>query len=227
MKSIIQFIVILLIGVIVVLVTTWLVNLIKEPTIIEKPIEKVVLVKSPECLLGYDEYIALKEKGQLVSIVNNLSTYASAGKFINDKKIILKRTGSGKIACGYLYIRGHVDGRKLDSKYESIYINPQGFGGHILRTKSLLISNQITGTTEVLMPLNAITYLPTVPYNPDAQNFRISDWVNLLNASDQLEFNVALSAQDKEGVIDEINMAYKCWDSEQGKETTDCQLGVD
>lgn len=225
-KPILQFSAILTIGAIVVLVTTVIANQIREPSVLEKPVEKLVPIKAPDCALSFDDFKSLSAKGQNIQLARNVKTYASGGRFVNDIEITVNRSGSGEIACGYLYARARVDGRELDPRYESIYVNPQGLGGHILRTKSIDIDSEIQNSTEVLFPLNTVSYLPNLPYNPQAQNFQLADWVKLLNVSNQTEFKIALSVQNLEGVIDEVQIAYKCWNPQTGQETNDCQLSI-
>ena len=229
MKSFLQFISILIAGAIVVVGTTIAVNYFKKPLIIERPIDKPVLVQAPSCSINYADFLALTNKGQVVNLVQNLNTYAADGYFVNDKQVQVSRTGQGQIACGYLYVRARVNGRALDDRYESVYIKPQGFGGHLLLSKSIKIDNPIINTTEILLPLNSITYLPGLPYNPKAQNYNISDWAKLLNVSNKINFDIiGLSVEDSRAIIEDVKIVYKCWNPENGNgdETQDCQLST-
>lgn len=227
-KPVIQFAGILIVGAGVILGTTFVVNKNKVPDIQikEKIVEKEILIKTPECVGGYDEFKKLINKGQFVRLVKDRNCYALNGLFVRDLSVDVNRSGAGILACGYLYVKARVDGRQLDKKSESIYINPQNFGGHILRSKTLEVKNQEQNKTEVLLPLNAIAYLPRVPYDPNSQDYKMADWVSLLNVDGKTNFKIALSALDKRGYIDEVTIAYKCWNKETGEETDDCQLGV-
>ncbi|HAH04276.1 TPA: hypothetical protein DCL28_01805 [Candidatus Komeilibacteria bacterium] len=206
-----------------------MVNLIREPEIkvSEKIVEVNKVIRQPDCGNNFNDYQFLVNKGQFLTLVKEKNTYASNGAFINGFNVNINRSGDGKIACGFLYIKTRINGKGLDENYDSVYINPNGFGGQILRTKSLSIENKEENKTQVLLPLNSISYLPTLPYNPNAQDYEISNWVNLLNTGDKVNFQIGLSALDSRGYIDEITLAYKCWDSSTGQETQDCQLSLD
>lgn len=229
LKPIFQLILILLSGATIIVGTTLLVNKIKQPEIkiTEKIVEVEKIIRIPECGDSYDDYKALVDKGQYLTLVNNKNMYASAGQFVNAIDINVNRSGKDVIACGYLYIKANVNGGNLDWQYDSIYINPNGFGGQILRSKSLKINSEEDNKTFVLLPLNSISYLPTLPYNPEAQNYKIANWVNLLNVANKVNFKIGLSSLNPNSYINEITIAYKCWDSNTGKETQDCQLGLD
>lgn len=49
---------------------------------------------------------------------------------------------------------------------------------------------------------------------------------NKSNVSSQLTFSIDLNSNDKTGFIDEVSIAYKCWDPNTGLENTGCQLAV-
>lgn len=226
MKPIFQFTGILLVGAVVIISTILLANLIKEPEVVEKIVEKPVTLKAPECPEDFRVYQELIEKGQSIQLLENARSYASQERFAKDYEITLNRSGDDEIACGYLYVRAAKNGESLDKKYDSIYVNPQGLGGHILRPKSISIINPIQNTTEILLQLRSVSYLPNIPYQPDAQNYRVTNWVKLLNAVDQIVFHVGLSTQDVRGIIEDLRIAYKCWNPEIGEETRGCQLSI-
>lgn len=218
MKPIIQSIVILIVGSAIILGTGLLIRQIKQPEIIKEIIEKPIT--APECPADFLGYLNLVKSGQSIQLISNAPSYALKGKFFKDYSVIVERMGPGEIGCGYLYVQAHLS----DERYDSIYINPQGFGGHILRLRTILIPTPVQNTTEVLLSLNSVSYLPTVPYDPESQNYRISDWVKLLNVSNEIKFDIALSTLNPLAIIDEVRIAYKCWNPTTGKETKDCQM---
>lgn len=187
--------------------------------------EESVVVKAPVCDGGFEEYKNLVDKKQNIVLVKNKSSYAQEGKFVGLRKVITRR--QGEIACGYLFVSANKDTGILDEKYDSIYVNPQGFGGHLLRPRSLEITNKTANTTEVLFNLNNIAYLTDIPYRPDSQDFEISDWSKLLNVTSKVEFMIGLSTTNPSGTINEVQIAYKCWNPETGEETNDCQLAIE
>ncbi len=224
MKPILQFAGILAVGALIIIGTTYVTNSLKKPEVIQTAV--TVVAQSPQCPNDFSSYQSLVNSGQSVELVKNLNTYAANGNFINDKTIAVTRSGSDQVACGYLYVRAGIDGHPLDLTYDSIYISPQGLGGQILRSKTIAITNPVASTTEVLLPLNAITYLPSLPYNPNAQNYQIVNWSDLLNAANTITFHIGLSTLSPNAVINEIIIAYKCWNPSTGQETNNCQLSV-
>lgn len=186
---------------------------------------KEVLIKPPQCENTFAEYQNLVEKGQSVLLTPKQYSYAIGGKFIGDKKVLTRR--QGEVACGYIFVSANKGTKPLDDTYDSIYINPQGLGGHLLRSRGISIENPENTATQVLFSLDNISYLPNVPYNPNAQNFEIANWVNLINASNKTEFIIALSTTSSVGVINEVRVAYKCYNPETGQETKDCQLSLE
>jgi hypothetical protein len=216
-KAVSKLIIIFIIGVAVLVVSSWLINRSKEPMGIEE-------INNTICQPSYESYQQDIKKGQYVNLLENAPSYASQKKFVKDYSINIKRTG--EIVCGYLYVRARNNGQPLDKKYNSIYVNPQNLGGHLLLSRSITISNPVAKTTEILLPLSAIPFLPKIPYDPTAQNYRIADWSKLLNVTDQINFRIGLSTQELTGVIDEIKIAYTCWNPQSGKITHDCQLSI-
>lgn len=178
----------------------------------------------PTCEKTEAEYKELVEKGQSVILTKDQWSYAVSGRFVGEKTVIARR--GGEIACGYLFVQAQKGKFPLDNRYDSIYINPQGLGGHILRSRSIDLGAEAT-TTKVLLSLDSVSYLPKVPYNPESQNFEVADWVKLLNAASKIEFNIGLSTLNQGGMINEVIIAYKCWNPTTGDETTDCQLSVE
>src|SRR5579859_4779454 len=126
--------------------------LVTPPVTPPSPIIQTVVLKPPSCVLNLDEYQKLVAATQTVHLVTNLNSFGVAGKFYNGRSISVIRSGNGEIGCGYLYIKAKVDDKGLDDKYDSIYINPQGLGGHILRSTGLVTSEK--NETTVLLQLS-------------------------------------------------------------------------
>jgi len=188
--------------------------------------EKDILISRPNCELNFEGYNKLLDKKQSVEIVKNKSSFAVGGQFSSNITPTIQRSGSGEIACGYLYVRVSKNKKSLNKDWDSIYINPHEFGGHLLRPKSIMNIDK-EKYTEVLFSLDSISYLEGLPYNPDATNFKIANWINLLNVNNHTQFHVGLSTGDQGGLIEEIRIAYNCWNPETGEETQTCQLSLD
>lgn len=188
--------------------------------------EKRIIVGPPACEESSDEFLKLKKQNKYLKILGGQKSHGSGGRFIGGRDVVVSITGQDEIACGYLYVRASKSNKPLEVEYDSVYVNPQRFGGHILRSKSIYENNTET-YTEALISLDSISYLPGLPYNPDAQNYKIADWSKLLNVNSHVIFSFGLSTTDVNGIIEEIGIAYKCWDSNTGIETSNCQLSVE
>lgn len=188
--------------------------------------EKEIIIKKPICERSFEAYSLLKSKGQFIQLADSQSSYAYQGHFTSNIKPTVFISGEDDIACGYLYLKLSKSNKPLDKLYDSIYINPHSFGGHILREKGIIL-NEAENYTEAIIPLNAVSYLPGLPYNSKAQNFKIADWSKLLNVNSHVSFDIGLSTMDKGGMINDITIVYKCWDMETGKESNNCQLSIE
>lgn len=200
----------------------------KEPEVrevVERVVEeREIVLRAPKCERSFAEYEKLVQDGQSVLVLADTKSYAVAGDLLSKRKIVRR---SGELACGYLYARASKGNRPLDEVYDSIYINPQELGGHLIRPRSITLDKKQDSKTEVLLPLSSIPYLPNVPYDPQAQNFDIADWVKLFNAAQKIKVDIGLSTLNASGLIEEVRIAYRCWNPETGKETNDCSLGVE
>lgn len=198
----------------------------KIETVVREVIKKEnVLITQPTCEKSPEGLDVLGERGQTLQIVNNLPSHGEAGKFVGSLISTVAISGKDDIACGYLYIRASKAGQPLEDRYESLYLNPQGFGGHILLGRG--ISATSTGKyTEAIIPLESVSYLPSLPYTPEAKDYRIADWSRLLNVNSHVDFAVGLSTTNPAGLVEEVSIAYKCWNPSTGEETNGCLLSL-
>lgn len=226
-----QFIVFIVIVSVFVFGSTFLARSLTAPNqeevekIVKNVIQEKYLPLRPTCAGTLDEFQDLRDSGKVLRIANNNPSYAENGNLIGGTKPTVMISGQDEIGCGYLYIRVSKSHKPFDPNFDSVYINPQGFGGHILRNKGIMLNDQ-GEYTEALIPLDAVAYLPNVPYDPNAQNFHIANWVNLLNVNSHVDFDLALSTLDKGGLIEDVSIAYKCWNNETGTEANNCQLSL-
>ena len=155
-------------------------------------------------------------------IPNRITMFAADGKFINPQVIVAKsETETSKVACGYLFVRSGTKTNGALQNWEDVYINPNTFGGHLYKDSTFSI-NDGQQYSEYLYSLNKIQYWPTSA----RRTVSTADWAALLNVSNNINFSVALNTNDKTGFIDEISIAYKCWDPATGYENTGCKLIV-
>jgi hypothetical protein len=163
------------------------------------------------------DYVTLLQMGKSLVLLQSAPSYAAEGKFVKDYQVTVKV--DGWVDSGYLYVRARAGSQPLDGKYDSVYIILQDSGGHLMQLQSLLVPNSIAGTTEMLFPLSAIPAVPHVPYNANATNFQVTDWVELLNSKEKVRFWIAISTLNTAAVIDEVKIVYSCvsWDCQLSK----------
>ncbi len=180
--------------------------------------------ESVKCPADSQSYNSLTESdGKIVKLIDGRkSMFASGGRFINLQKVVTKNeTKKSKVACGYLLVRVGTDHGALE-KWENVYINPNNFGGHI-KSENQIGTGDGREFSEYIFPLNEIQYWKT-----RADRWRGSllsaDWSSLLNVSEEVIFEIALNSENRSGFIDEISIAYKCWDPTTGEENKECKL---
>ena len=164
-----------------------------------------------------------QQSGHVVKLIGERKNmYAAGGKFVNSEVVLAKsETATSKVACGYLFVRAGTTNDGALQKWQNLYINPNGFGGHI-NPESAVSVNDGEGYSEYLYALNKIQYWP----NHSRQEIRTADWAALLNVSETVPFDIAFNGEDKTGFIDEVSIAYKCWNPVTGEENSDCRLEV-
>jgi hypothetical protein len=150
------------------------------------------------------------------------SMYVEDGQFKNSQVIITKNeTATSKVACGYLFVRAGTTDAGAVKSWEDVVIDPNGFGGH-LNPLSAISVNDGDKYSEYLYALNKIQYWPT----HNRQSINMADWAALLNVSETVPFTIAFNSENPTGFVDEVSIAYKCWDPETGKENNGCKLVV-
>lgn len=220
-KEILKTIAVFVVGFGIILLVAKTTNKIIGPSILNNSERQLV-----ECPLDTESYQATKSKNNVV-ILENKTSRGENGSFTgNDYNVSIKRTGlKSQVACGYLFYKVSVGSNPIDIKSEGLYMAPTKsiqFGGHILPTEANSISiKNVDNKTEVLMPLNSISYDGTARIN-----IKEANWVSLLNVTSQIDFNIALNTIRDQGKIDSVEIAYKCWNPQTGQETDDCKLEV-
>lgn len=198
--------------------------LVKHPTIGNNPSGTKAAISCPPDFPSYSE-LAQKPGHTVPLIPIEKTMFAKDGDFVNSQVIITKsETEKSKVACGYLHvIAGTKQGGSLKS-WEHLYINPNGFGGHINP------ANQIgpgdgNDYSEYVFSLNKISYWKGLT-EYSQNSLSSADWAALLNVSEQVSFNIGLSTENQTGFIKEVSISYKCWDPTTGEENDGCKLNV-
>jgi hypothetical protein len=189
--------------------------------------EPTPVYKSVSCPDDIATYNALRENSsQVVKLIPERKLmFAANGRFINSQIVITKNeTKESKVACGHLLVRaGTVRSGALQS-WENVYINPNNFGGHINSENQIGVGDG-REFSEYVFPLNKIQYWKT-RVDRARGNLSSADWASLLNVSEKVTFEIALNTNDRSGFIDEVSIAYKCWNPTTGKENNGCKLRV-
>jgi hypothetical protein len=178
------------------------------------PVVKNVVTCPPDNL----SYGQVSKNVQLIS--NRINLYAKDGGFVNPQVVIAKtETSTSKFACGYLFIQAGTKTYGALQAWENVYVNPNGFGGHLNKESALSVNDGLE-YSKYIYPLNKIQYWP----GTGRQSLLTADWAALLNVSNNIKFDINLNTNDQSGFIDEITIAYKCWNPETGEENADCKL---
>lgn len=172
------------------------------------------------CPNDFDSFTNTKNN---VTLLDNKVSSGNEG-ILKGYKFTVKRKGlTANIICGYLMYEISFGGRPIEQKYMSLFMRPTDslLGGHMWPDENRgAIIKVMDNKTQVIMPLDTITYDGTTKH-PIKQ----ANWASLLNVSDSMQFQVALSADVKYGNIDLLQIAYKCINKDTGKEDNEtCSL---
>lgn len=181
------------------------------------------IVSCPSDFISYQELS--KDPQNIVSLINERTPmYAENGQF-HSKIIVTKiETEKSKVACGYLFVKAGTTTYGPIQKWENLYINPNGFGGHINPINNIGLGDNAS-FSEYLFPLSKMSYWPTRDKRT-SNDLLSADWGVLLNVSPTIGFEIGLNTNDKTGFIDEFSIAYKCWNPETGEENHECKIEI-
>lgn len=183
------------------------------------------IVECPPTIEDYQD--VANNSGQVVELIpKRVSSYGENGMFAKKQIVITKiETEKSKIACGYISIRAGTDKYGSLQSWENVYINPNGFGGHIDSENQIGVGDA-RDYTEYTFSLNEMLYWKT---RADRWRGALSnaDWASLLNVSTEVTFVIALNTEEVGGFIDSTSIVYKCWNPKTGEENKDCKIEVD
>ena len=74
--------------------------------------------------------------------------------------------------------------------------------------------------SEYVYSLNKIQYMKS----RSERSIMTADWSYLFNVSPEVIFQIGLNTENKTGFVDEISIAYKCWNPDTGEENNGCKL---
>jgi hypothetical protein len=148
--------------------------------------------------------------------------FASGGDFINTQVVITKsETATSKIRCGYLFVSAGTNKGALVPAWEDVVIYLDIYGGHLIPDNAIWVNNGAL-SSQYLYSLDKIQYWDTHFRN----NIISTDWASLLNVSNTIKFTIKLNTENQTGFIDNVSIAYKCWNPITGDENKDCKMKV-
>ncbi|MEK6827304.1 MAG: hypothetical protein AABX99_02350 [Nanoarchaeota archaeon] len=200
------------IGVIALIVLNWTTDIFRTPR--EKIIEKEVIVVPPTKPSEFPDYGAYKSLPNKISLVKDNPGFVTK----NYKKIgeVNKNYSlTGKFRRAYIFIDASVDDGRPLTAYDSIYVEINHKGGHLLRNKSLPILP--SDTTKLLYDMREIPYIESIPYSENKQPLFI-DWLTELSSKETMSFYSFLSSWRMGGLIKEISIAFEC------EENSECNI---
>lgn len=219
----------LITGLVIVVGGGWASNKLNEQNNSKSTSSPVPTYTGVTCPVDFSSYQSLaKDPIHVVKLIGQRKNmFAQNGQFVNTEVVITKNnTQQSKVACGYLYIKAGTQDYGALQSWEYIYINPDLYGGHIYTTDSFNSGNK-GNFSEYIIPLSRIQYWK---YNTDIgagkQTLLTADWTSLLNVSNQVKFNIDFNTNDNSGYIDEVSIAYKCWNPITGQENNGCKLTI-
>ncbi len=176
--------------------------------------DAIVSVEQEKIPAQYPDYYGLEKMKKVVLISNFDSWTPDAKKNPSLTKKVLVLEG-GKLAQGYLYVKASVEGGQM-TRWESIFVQMNYRGGHLLRNKSLPVP---TGdVTELLYALDDVSYIVKVPYQENS-NYNKIDWFNLFKPNSKIVVDTFISSL-KQARIEEMLIFYDCVANDQ------CNLSV-
>lgn len=183
-----------------------------------------MVISCPPDFLSYQALIQNPK-----NVVNLISTktpmYVENGEFHSKIVVAKNETDKSKVACGYLFVQAGTENKGAIQSWENLYINPNGFGGHI-NSESNIGAGDSEFNSEYLFPLSKIKYWKN-RVERAANNLSVADWGVLLNVSPKIEFEIGLNTEDRTGFISKFSIAYKCWNPETGVENNECSIVVE
>ncbi len=188
-----------------------------------KPGERTEVV----CSADFLSYKTLSEReGHVVTLIDSRKNmFAESGEFVNSQIVITKNeTEESKVACGYLFVKSGTTSYGPLRTWENLYINPNEFGGHI-NSENQFGPGDSRNYSEYVFALNSMEYWRNRSERIKG-NLLKADWAALLNVQNTVSFDIALNTEDKTGFIDQLAIAYKCWNPKTGEENDGCKINI-
>lgn len=176
--------------------------------------EAIADIEKEKIASTYPDYNSLGNLKKL-NIISNFESWTPDSNVYPDKTQTVVVLDKGELSKGYLYVKTSVDNGPL-SRWESIFIQMNFRGGHLLRTKGLPVPQG--EKTELLYALDDISYVITVPYKENDE-YSKTNWFNLFKQGSQIRIDAFISSL-KPALIEEVSLYYEC------KINTECSLSI-
>ena len=176
---------------------------------VAKKVEEII--SKPSDFPDFDSLKRLKS----LKVIEGFESWTPNAKVESQKTkevIIVER---GQLLKGYLYMKISLDGKAL-TKWESVYVKINNYGGHLFRKESLPLPS--SEKTEILYALDDIPYLSSLPYSEQRVPFR-ADWFQFFRENSEIEF-LAFVSSLRPAVIEEATLYYGCLNK------SDCLLSI-
>lgn len=154
--------------------------------------------------------LALLANLKKLELAKDFVSWTPDSKVSADQVKNLNLVQKGNLNEAYVYIKALVQDKKL-TKYDSLYLKVNGQGGHLFRPASLALPE--SEQTELLYPLEKISYLPNIPYDES----RTPNELNALNFfGDSKKINIySFLSSWRTGKILELSIFYGCREGEE------------
>lgn len=182
---------------------------VSKEEIVEQLKDAIVSVENDKIPTQYPDYSALSRMKKVELLTKFESWTPDARKDPAKTKSVLVLDG-GRLSTGYLYVKASVEDRPM-SRWESIFVQMNYKGGHLLRSKSLPVPPG--DMTELLYALDDVSYISSVPYQENS-NYSKVNWFNQFNPGSRIRVDTFISSL-KPAVIEELVIFYDCADNDQ------------
>ncbi|PWB38620.1 MAG: hypothetical protein C3F02_02815 [Parcubacteria group bacterium] len=159
-------------------------------------------------LANFPDYARLSQM-QKLEIAKDFVSWTPNSVLDNSKIKIVNIRQNGEIADAYVYVRAVVEDKKM-TKFDSFYLKLANFGGHLFRPNTLATPN--SDATELLFPLEKISYLPAIPYDESRTPSEL-DALKLFGAGKNINLYSFISSW-RPGKILELSLYYDCADDQ-------------
>lgn len=176
--------------------------------------EAIAGINNENNVSKYPDFSTLSSLHKL-NVISNFESWTPNSRKDPKKVKTIIVIDKGSVSQGYLYIKTSVENRAM-SRWESIFVQMNFNGGHLLRNKSLPVPP--SDKTELLYTLDDVSYINRGPYREDG-NYNKTNLLNQFRPGAQIQIDAFISSL-KPATIEEISLYYDCAESDS------CSLSI-